>query len=91
MKYVNEEEKFWKHSFNVWLSAIGKPICVNADHEQDALDYAVDYAEEQGWSGLFVDEEDIKHDSHENEIDIIRAGNHSLALPAEEVHIKQID
>ena len=91
MKYVNEKEKFWEHSYNVWLASIGGPVCVNADNAEDALDFAVDYAEERGWIGLFLDSGEIETDKDGNEIDVVRAGNHCLALPIEEIHIDQID
>lgn len=89
--YVNEAEKFWDHSYNVMLADIGSEICVNADNEQDALDYAVDYAEEQGWEGYFLDTpgDDMTADWHED--DICYAGNHGRALLAFEIHIKQLD
>lgn len=90
---VNETEKFWKSFYLVSLTQClswDSAICVNADHEQDALDYAVDYAEEQGWLGYFVDETDVRHDKHGEEIDTIRAGNHCLALNMEEVNIRRI-
>ncbi len=40
MKYVNEDEKFWKHSYRVHLHEFDtEGILINADHEQDALDF----------------------------------------------------
>jgi len=89
MKYINEDEKFWKHSFHVYLTQIGEPLCVNADHAQDALDYAVDHAEEKGWMGYFLNEEDIASGDYLD--DMIVAGNHGLTLVAHEVHIEQLD
>jgi hypothetical protein len=90
MKYVNEEEKFWKHSYRVYLHDT-EGLLINADNEQDALDYAVDYAEEQGWVGLFLDETELEEAIADNE-DIIFAGNHGLALSSSDyIHIKQID
>ena len=92
MEYVNETEKFWKHSYRVHLANLDSTgIVVNADSDQEALDYAVDYAEKQGWVGYFVDEADIDRDENENEVNIILAGNHCLALPADEIHIFQLD
>lgn len=45
-----------------WIVAIGatQRLLILADHEQDALDGAIDYAWEQGWSGLFLDDDDIR-------------------------------
>jgi hypothetical protein len=90
MKYVNEAEKFWKHSFRVHLHNLDtEGILVNANNAQDALDYAVDYAEKQGWEGLFVDEEGIIDACSVDEI--TRAGNHGRALLSEHIHIFQLD
>lgn len=91
MKYINEDEKFWKHSYRVHLHQLDADgLLVNADCDQDALDYAVDYAEQKGWEGIFVDEADIER-KDENEIDIIRAGNHCKPLNSWEVTITQLD
>ena len=82
---VNEPEKFWKYLYEVTLCNFAYPIKVNANHEQDALDYAVDYAEEQGWEGYFLDE---NHGYHEN--DVIIAGNHGRLLLSHEIHIEKV-
>ncbi len=85
MKYVNEDEKFWKHSYRVHLHEFDtEGILVNADHEQDALDFAVDYAEEQGWEGMFLDPEDEDEET-------VYAGNHSRPLSSEHIYIEKID
>lgn len=90
MRYVNEDEKFWNHSYLVSLASclgLESAIPVNADNESDAVDYAVNYAEKMGWEGFFVPVEDVPED----EADIIYAGNHSRPLYAWEVHITQVD
>ena len=48
-RYANPDdwsESFWKHSFVVYMANIGECIAVNADTEQDALDFAVDAVED---------------------------------------------
>lgn len=68
----------------------GNAICVNADHEQDALDAAVDYAEGRGWEGYFLD----PNAKSTNELiefdDVAWAGNHCRLLPSSEITIQEI-
>ena len=86
IKYVNEESKFWKHSYRVHLNEFDVDgILVNADNESDALDYAIDFAESQNWMGLFIEnptEEDF-------ETQMI-GGNHSLVLSGDAI-ITELD
>lgn len=88
---VNEDEKFWKHYYLVsfdnhtgWDSA----ICVNADNEQDALDYAADYAESKHWVGYFLDYELEKEYAEFNEV--MYLGNHGLPIHITDLNIMQI-
>jgi len=83
-----DEQVFWDHIYRVWLAKIIDPITVNADNEQDALDEAVDYAEAQGWNGLFLDEANEAHLSEFDEV--VYAGNHGLPLSIDEIHIERI-
>ena len=85
-EYVNEPVKFWDHSYEVTLSEFSDEIYVNADNEQEALDFAIDYAEEQGWMGLFIDEP--TEEDYETQIS---GGNHGLVLSSDNVFITQID
>lgn len=57
---------------------------VFATCEQYALDTVVDFLEEQGSTGYFLEEDEI-----ENEDTIVRAGNHSIPLDAEHISIKE--
>lgn len=93
MKYINEEEKFWKHSFRVHLHEHDtEGLLINADHEQDALDYAVDYAEKQGWEGLFYSQEEIAEKTEQEQENLLFAGNHSRALSSSDyLRIEKID
>jgi hypothetical protein len=85
-EYVNEPVKFWGHSYEVILSEFSDEIYVNADNEQEALDYAIDYAEEQGWMGLFIDEP--TEEDYETQI---VGGNHSLVCSSDNVFITRIE
>jgi hypothetical protein len=86
-KYVNEESKFWDHSYRVTLQEFdNEGIIVNADNEQDALDYAVDYAEAQGWFGLFDDDDDYYDDG-----ECLFAGNHGHRIASSHVWIEHLD
>lgn len=56
-----------------------------ADNESDALDYVVDYCEENNFVGYFLESCDI--DS--SETNIIFAGNHGLALDGDNLQVKR--
>ena len=91
-KYVNEDEKFWDHSYNVsFASCLGwdSAICVNADNEQEAVDFAADHAQEQGWVGYFIDDEDLAE--HEEFNDVLYVGNCGWPIQASELHVEQLD
>ena len=84
-EYCNEEEHFWDNAYAVSLATIGGYFLVNADTAQDALDSAIDCAEERGYMGYFID--------NPTESDYETAtigGNHGLAVPEGEVHITQL-
>lgn len=92
MKYINEEEKFWAHSYLVYLHELSDELLVNANSEQDAIDEAIDYSEEQGWMGLFLDDEDIQELEAEGYLEEhMCGGNHCLYLSSLNVHVKKID
>jgi hypothetical protein len=75
-EYENEPVKFWKHSYMVCLNEFDvEEMYINADNEQDALDYAIDIAEEKGWMGLFI-ENPTKEERDEH----VSGGNHGLLL-----------
>jgi len=83
---VNPEDRdIWAFQFNVTLNPHAETMHVFADHEGDALDYAVDYADEQGYEGYFVADEDI-YDLH----DVVYAGNASRALLSHEITIVDV-
>lgn len=51
-------ESFWKHDYLILVTAQGVIFAVNADNEQDAIDYIIDYCEEY-LPGLIMDEEQM--------------------------------
>ena len=88
---VNEEELFWDHIYSVFLGDGFCPteIVVNADNEQDAIDFAVDHAEEQGWRGLWLDyqtDNDIIVELEKYD-EVGYFGNHGLAVSHSDIHI----
>jgi hypothetical protein len=93
MQYINETEKFWKHSYRVHLSEHDVDgLLINADNEQDALDYAIDYAESQGWEGLFLDDNDIQELENEGFLDEhLSGGNHGRYLSSFNIRIELLD
>lgn len=55
-QYANVEHKAWRRSYLVSFDDhTNYGILVNADAEDEALDYAADFAEEMGWEGYFAD------------------------------------
>lgn len=81
-EYANEDEHFWREAFAVSLAPEGDYFLINADNEQDALDAAVDVAEERGYKGYFMDDEEARQAEAEGE-SVTFAGNHSLPLSNE--------
>jgi len=59
-------EDFWKRNYLVRLTTVGMPFAVNADNEQDALDYVIDYCEEH-MPGLLMSHEEEEEEEHLDE------------------------
>lgn len=78
-QYDNEVDKFWKHDYHVYLHEFHyPPFKINADNEADALDEAIDLAEELGWMGCFIENPtDYDYDT------MTSGGNHGLVLSSE--------
>ena len=79
--YYFSGKPFWRNCYAVDIG--NGEILVNADNEEDALDYAIDCAEKRGWKGLFLapaEIEELEKDGHLNEHEC--GGNHSLYLAA---------
>ena len=92
MEYINEETKFWDHSYKVYLSEFIEPLLVNAKNEQEALDFAIDYAEEKGFEGLFLSLEEVEELEKEGFLEEhVCGGNHCRYLSSIYFHIEQIE
>ena len=86
------EDGFWKHNYRVLVTAQGIEFIVNADCEQDALDFVIDDCElhypglvehyhvlaEQGLADAEIDE-------------YICGGNHALYLTTHNVRVILLD
>lgn len=85
---VNPDEKdIWNRQFNVTLNPLTETMHVYANCASDALDEAADYAEEQGWMGYFLDQEDL---DNQHEDDVCYVGNHGLPMLSHEIHIVDV-
>lgn len=90
---------FWKYRFIVHLSEFTQ-VAVQAEHEQEALATAIDFAEEEGWEGLFLQDEDIDElvkdavkdgkDEEEYLNEHAIGGNHSRYLSSPHINIVKI-
>ena len=81
----------WNKAYLVHLTMFNT-LAVFARNETDALDEAVDYAEDQGWEGCFCTpeyEQELIDDGFEDEI--LYAGNHGRPLYSPEVHIEEVN
>ncbi len=94
VEFANKEDyksQFWKRNYAVTLSGFGPTVIVNADHEQDAMDYAIDHAEDKGYEGLFRSKEDIEELEEEGNLDdYVSGGNHGRYLSSLNVSIEQV-
>ncbi len=78
----------YNHVYLVTLAVIVSPTLVYADNEQDALDIYADFAQAQGWIGLFLDDETRADLEQYNEVEYL--GNNGLPVNSSEVFIKQV-
>jgi hypothetical protein len=74
---------FWKHDYIVTLD-FGVKVAVNADNEQDALDYVIDFFEVRGYNGFVAELGEIEDDR-----EYYVGGNHSLALTSDYIDVKE--
>ena len=94
------ECNFWGHDYLVTLSEFGPTLLVNAGNEACALDEAIDYAQEQGWDGLFLNEEDIRElmddsicdgkDEYAYLDEYPSGGNHGRYLSSHNVTVREV-
>lgn len=86
INYPNKEDfdsKFWNHNYKILVSAQGIEFYVNADCEQEALDYVIDDCEENMPGLLWEDEPEFPDD-------YICGGNHGRYLSTHNIHIEEI-
>ena len=81
------DESFWKHDYIVALTEQGIPFVVNADNEQDAVDYVIDDCQ-KNHPGLIMSREE--EDEEEFLDEYISGGNEGLHLNTTYIHIQQI-
>jgi len=81
------DDNFWKHNYKVLVTAQGIEFIVSADNEQEAIDYIIDYCEDNHLDGLVSDGSDL--DEIERE-EFIQGGNHGLYLTTRNIHIERI-
>ena len=75
------QENFWNYNYRVLLTAQGIEFFVNADNEQDALDYIMDYIVDNDMPGLWQEYSD-------NDIDYISAGNYGYQFTTHNIYIE---
>jgi hypothetical protein len=93
--FVNKDDfhcKFWKKNYRVTITAQGIEFIVNADCEQDAIDYIIDYCYENNLNDLVASYNDLLEDGYnETEIDeFVCGGNWGLYLTTYNVSIEEI-
>ena len=89
-RYPNKEdyeEQFWNHNYKVQVSMQGMEFIVNADCEQDAIDYIIDDCEEN-YPGLLWSREEEQEQEYLEEY--ICGGNHGRYLSTHNIHIEEI-
>ena len=90
LEKIDWNAKFWKNQYKVTMSEHGPVLYINADHAQDALDYAIDYCREKGWKGLFLDQKEVMDLEAEGFLeDYISGGNEGLYLSSLYVFIEK--
>ena len=77
------DTNFWGHNYLVMLDRCTS-VVVNAEYMGHALDAAIDYAETQGWDGLFLDNADVmelmEEYGEEWDTGLVCGGNHYACL-----------
>lgn len=79
---------FWNKIYLILVSSYGFPYVVNASCEQDAVDYLIDYLEEEENGALLMtreEEEDYRDDGYLEEY--ISGGNHGRYIYTHNVRI----
>lgn len=85
--YPNKEDwdsKFWKNNYRISLG-FGSVFMVNADNEQDALDYVIDYCEDNLPGFIMTEKEESEEDYLD---DYVSGGNNGKYLNTFNIHIE---
>lgn len=88
----NGAECFYGRLYAVALTNIGGWLIMDASNEQDAIDEAIDHAENNGWMGYFLDQDEQNEINEEGYLDdYFCGGNHGLFLSDMEApHVKRV-
>lgn len=87
---INPDDKdLHDRTFKVSFVACQPGELVYADNAQDAIDIYADHAEEQGWTGLFLDDGDIADWDWQGE-DIDYVGNSGLPILSHEIYVGEV-
>lgn len=78
--------RFWKHNYRVTLD-MGVSFWVNADDEQEALDFVIDYCEEHRFVGFVASPGEITEEEAE---EYACGGNHGLYLTTNTLYIEEV-
>jgi hypothetical protein len=79
--------------YKVILSEYGPTVYVEAYHEAEAMDEAIDLASDNGWVGLFLDADDIQEIESEDPRyleDYYQGGNEGKYLSSFNVRVVEV-
>lgn len=82
------QEHFWEHDYLIRLTEHGILFAVNADCEQDAIDYLIDYCEVD-LPGLVMSREEEEEEEEFLE-EYICGGNHGIYLNTYYINIEEV-
>ena len=90
---VNEDDNFWgKYYLVSFAQCLGwdSAVLINADNDQNAVDYAADYHEEKGHMGYFLDPADKRTQELEKFDELVHCGNHCLPVHMIELNVRRV-
>ncbi|MFW6001942.1 MAG: hypothetical protein ACOCQD_01225 [archaeon] len=85
VNYDDYRENFWENDYIINIGGIN--FVANADNVQDAIDYIIDYCEDN-LPGLLMTQEEV--DEEEFIQDYICGGNHGRYINTPEVYIVNV-
>lgn len=87
--YVNPDDvMYWKHIYFIQVHSAGA-YKIYADNLQEALDYLIDYWEEQKWEGMFLSDDELVEEEYPDEL--LQGGNHGryTSIGYHEIHVEE--